>query len=131
MKFNFNHDDKRRCELLGIKYPADWSYGGCIHFKNLNNENFNLLAMENFIDPYDSQNDSPTADEFREFINKYPEVTAHGYAVSPDRYDYRVTIEGIEYYGIVSKEMLIDFINLCRYADEFIIEDDMLYCWFD
>lgn len=131
MNFEYNYDDKRRCELLGIKYPADWSHGGCIDFYRLDKKHLDMLFEENFINPYDAQNDSPYAGEFKEFIDKYPEITAHGYAISPERRDYRISIEGIEYCGSVSDEMRNDFINLCRYADEFICENNQLYCWYD
>ncbi len=127
----YNYDDKRRCELLGIKYPANWGYGGCINFEGLNKKRFDLLLEENFIDPDDSQNESPTAKEFKDFMDRYPDVTAHGYAISPDRCDCRITIEGISYNGSVSKEMMKDFIDMCRYADEFVCENNCLYCWYD
>ena len=126
----YNYDDKRRCEILGMQYPPKY-LGGCESFKGLTLEALDLLLDEDFIDPEECQNCSPTTMEFKDFMDMYPECTLHGYIVSPERHDYRVTIEGLEYCGDVPKEMLKLFINAFRHADEFICDDDYLYCWFD
>ena len=126
----YNYDDKRRCEILGISYPTAY-LGGCYSFDALTISQLETLLMENFIDPEECQNSSPNTMEFKAFIEAYPECTLHGYIVSPARDDYRITIEGLEYHGDVSKEMLMDFINTFRFADEFTCDDDYLYCWFD
>ena len=126
----YNYDDKRRCEIIGVEYPTPY-LGGCTSFKGLTLSQLNLLLDENFIDPEECQNCSPNTMEFKQFLEMYPEATLHGYIVTPDRDDYRVTIEGLEYHGEVSKELLSDFIDEFRYADEFEYGDDYLYCWFD
>jgi hypothetical protein len=64
-------------------------------------------------------------------MKKYPKVTAHGYAVSHNREDYSVGLEGLAYRGKTTKKMLKDFIYLCRLADEFVAEDNELYAWWD
>jgi hypothetical protein len=128
----FNKDTKRRAEILGI--PDDYPFGGIRKFKNATAEQIKTLIDENFLAPSDTQNDSPTAKEFLEFMEEYPEVKAHGYVVSPDRDDYRVTIEGLECPEFKLTEdsfgLYIDFIKLCRHADEFEI-DSCLYSWWD
>ena len=126
----YNYDDKRRCEIIGIDYPPKY-LGGCESFTGLTLYELNLLLNENFIDPEECQNCSPDTMEFKEFLVKYPEVTLHGYIVSPERDDYRVTIKGLEYCGDVSREMLKMFVDGYRFADDFICDDDYLYCWFD
>lgn len=126
----YNYDDKRRCEILGMQYPPKY-LGGCESFKGLTLEALDLLLDEGFIDPEECQNCSPTTVEFKEFMEMYPEVKLHGYIVSPERSDYRMTIEGLEYCGDVSKEMLQEFVNRYRFADDFICNDGYLYCWFD
>lgn len=126
----YNYDDKRRCEIIGLSYPPKY-LGGCEHFERLPLDDLNLLLDEGFIDPEECQNCSPTTMEFKEFMEMYPGVTLHGYIVSPERSDYRVTIEGFEYHGNVSKEMLKMFIDKFRFADDFTCDDDYLYCWFD
>ena len=126
----FNYDDKRRCEIMGISFPVNY-LGGCCGFEGLNLNQLNLLLNEGFIDPEEQQNCAPNTAEFKEFLEAYPDVTVHGYIISPDRTDYRVTIEGISYKGEVSTEMRQSFIEMFKFADEFDIEDDSLYCWFD
>lgn len=126
----YNYDDKRRCEIIGVSYPPEY-LGGCQSFKGLTLSQLNLLLDENFIDPEECQNCSPNTMEFKAFLETYPDATLHGYIVTPERSDYRVTIEGLEYHGEVSKQLLSDFIDMFRVADEFIHDDDYLYCWFD
>lgn len=126
----YNYDDKRRCEIIGMSYPPEY-LGGCQSFKGLTLSQLNLLLDENFIDPEECQNCSPDTMEFKAFLEMYPEVTLHGYIVTPNRHDYRITIEGLEYEGEVSKEMLGDFIDRFRFADDFSYGDEYLYCWFD
>ena len=126
----YNYDDKRRCEIIGMDCPPKY-LGGCKSFKGLTLSQLNLLLEENFIDPEECQNSSPTTIEFKEFLDRYPECTLHGYIVTPERSDYRVTIEGLEYCGDVPRDMLVDFINEFRYSDNFICDEDYLYCWFD
>ena len=126
----YNYDDKRRCEIVGIDCLEQY-LGGIKRFVGLKLPQLNLLLEENFIDPEECYNLSPDTMEFKAFLEVYPEAKLHGYLVSPERNDYRVTIEGVEYDGDVSKEMLMDFVDAFRYADEFTCEDDYLYCWFD
>ena len=125
-----NSDQVRRDEILGIDYHSDY-LGGTESFVGLTIDELNQLLRENFIDPYDRQNDSPTVDEFREFLTDHPEVTAHGYAVDKKRNDYRVSIEGIEFTGPVSIGTMLDFVKLCRYADEFECTQNRLRAWWD
>jgi hypothetical protein len=67
-------------------------------------------------------------------MQNYPEVRAHGYVVSPDRDDYRVTIEGLECPEFKLTEdsfgLYINFVKLCRHADELEINSE-LYSWWD
>ena len=126
----YNYDDKRRCEIIGLSYPPKY-LGGCQSFERLTLDKLQLLLNEGFIDPEECQNCSPSTMEFKEFLDAYPEATVHGYIVSPTRGDYRVTIEGMEYHGEVSKPMLADFVEMFRYADDLEYSSEYLYCWFD
>ena len=126
----YNYDDKRRCEIIGMNYPPEY-FGGCQHFVELTLSQLNSLLDEGFIDPEERQNCAPDTMEFKAFLETYPEATLHGYIITPDRDDYRVTIEGLEYHGEVSREMLSDFIDMFRTADDFIQDQEYLYCWFD
>lgn len=129
--FEYKYDDKRRCELLGLAYPPRYGLGGIAEFRDLKREQFEALLEENFLYPLDRQNEAPTAQEIYEFVEQYPEVTVHGYIIAPNRSDYRVTIEGIEYHGNVSDKMRKDYTSMFRHADDFVCDSDYLYCWFD
>lgn len=128
MRFEYNKDDKRRCEILGITPNY---MGGYYGIDKMNIEQLNMLLEENFIDPDECQNCSPSTMEFKEFMEAYPGVTAHGYIISPERGDYRVTIEGLNYVGDTTKEMLFEFMDLFRSADDFSCSEGHLYCWYD
>jgi hypothetical protein len=60
-----------------------------------------------------------------------PKFTAHGYAVSHERSDYRVSIEGVSCNKPYTKKELADFVHLCRRVDDLVIEDKKLYSWWD
>ena len=121
----------RRCEIMGWSYPEEYKSGGTRSFEGLDFSTAEALLLEGYLDENDSQNCSPTAKQFFEIMSKYPSITAHGYAVSPERNDCRVTIEGIEYNGIITWNMRADLIELCRYADTFDMTEDSFYCWYD
>ena len=110
--------------------PSKYS-GGVRCFEKLELKALEKLLDKGMIDPEGTQNYSPTVEEFYGFMQKHPLFTAHGYTVSPERDDCRTTIDGIEYNGAVTMEMVIDFTDLCKGADEFLVGTDHLYCWYD
>ncbi len=128
-----NKDVNRRDQIIfGKRYQEDdYRYGGIRHFDHLNLNTLKDLINENFIDKEECQNDSPSTEDIYEFIQSHPRFTCHGYAVSISRSDYRVTLEGVELNGWYSREELIDFIEMFRYADELCIGEENLYCWYD
>lgn len=128
-----NRDYHKRNEILfgdDIVDGEGW-LGGTRRFEELNLSQLKELVDNEFIDLEDCQNCSPSVGDFLEFMSKYPKVLAHGYAVSHNRDDYRVSLEGLYFKGRVSKELLKDFVYLCRHADEFNIGDNTLYSWWD
>jgi len=138
MEFKYNKDQKRRDSLLHV---ADWETKmqkemgfkideDFFHFGNLNAETLKILLDERFADPDERQNDSPSIQEFYEFMLLYPQYTAIGYAVGLGRYDYRTTVEGLEGNG-KTKKALVSFANMFYTADEFTFEDDYQRCWYD
>lgn len=123
--------DERDKIIFGEKYKQNKYLGGCRSFSDLDVDALKQLIDMNFIDLEECQNFSPSVEEFYEFMKSHPCITCHGYAVSPERSDYRVTIEGLEYIGIVTMEMLVDFVDMFREADEFSVSTNGLYCWYD
>jgi hypothetical protein len=128
---NLNREFKVRDSILGININWDTKSGGVVPYKDLDVNSFTALLRNKFIDPNEYQNESPSVRAFYFFMAKYPFALAHGYAVSPDREDYRVSIEGLfipkEY---VTNSVKEDFYNLCKDADEYHDSDD-LYSWWD
>ena len=104
--------------------------GGTRKFYHLPCSILENLVTEDFADPEETQNDSPTIREFIEFMKKYAGYTAHGYVVIDTRDDYRVSVEGIDKGDDAeSIEELKDFIKLCRWVDS--LDVDTMYCWYD
>lgn len=113
--------------------PKDWSHSmsGIFSFRNLSAMKCRELLEKGFADPEDCQNSAPSFLEITEFLERNPNFTGHGYAVSPDRNDYRVTIEGVEAHGPLSNSEKNEFVDLFRQADDFTLKDDVAFAWFD
>jgi hypothetical protein len=117
--FSFNLDYTLRDRLLRI-YPQ-WDRDdndGIASFDPLDHARLVVLISLNFVDPHSCQNQSPRVQCFLEFLHKHPSARALGYAVSPQREDYRVSIDGlvIPPEGITD-EALLDFIEFSVGAD--------------
>ncbi len=127
---NLNYKERDRL-LFG--QTIDWATepASVKRFSGAKIETLKDLLDQSFAHPNESQNESPTFADFLAFVEKYPFVTAHGYAVSPFRDDYRVTVEGLEFTGVVSEEVQRDFERMNDSADEFICTSERLFCWFD
>ena len=130
--FGLNRDIEKRDEIIFGKYePEAYRSGGMCRFENLSLEKLKQLVDLNFISLEERQNDSPSVREFIEFMEKYSGYTVMGYAISADRRDYRVSLEGIEKNNYVdSGEEISEFINLFGDADDFDTGHGM-YAWFD
>jgi hypothetical protein len=111
----------------------DWSHssGGTFSFKELTAVKCRELLNKGFADPEDCQDSAPSFKEITEFLERNPNFTGHGYAVSPDRNDYRVTLEGVESRGPISNKERNDFVYWFRQADDFSLSDDGAFAWFD
>jgi hypothetical protein len=129
-----NHDVNRRAEILNL--PDTNLDEDLTRFHGLDLERLNQLLDEHFISREGRQNCSPSTVEFRDFLEQWPEVEAHGYAVCARREDYRATIEGLEcdLTTVVSERrsaLRSAFHAFCRHADELEMEDDLLWSWWD
>ena len=120
--------DKERCKLVGVDTKN--FFGGCSRFEGMNAKTLQLLVDKGYADLEDNTNGSTTLGEYLEFMKEHPRFKAHGYIISNDREDRRITIEGLEAKRVTIKEM-VAFTNLDRFADEF--EATQLYCrsWWD
>jgi hypothetical protein len=130
-ELNRNHQERDRLLFGRVVQWGEEGLGGIEHFRGVGVDTLLALVARNYADPADSQNESPTLGEFIRFMEKYPQVTAHGYAVSPQRADYRVTVEGLEYAGPVGAELRREFEAMNAGADEYVCEGGQLFCWYD
>jgi len=132
--FEYNTDYKKRDQMVLGKI-IDWKKeknGGTEPFKDMSLELLNTLIEENFIDPKESQNYSPTTQEFLELMQKFPSLRAHGYVVSPERDDYRVAIEGVDGENFSLDDMQV-LLEALLHADslDFSIKDGSIRSWWD
>ena len=130
-----NKDYTRRDTLICGEGKHPYYIGGCYDFycdwKTLNN-----LVKEGFADPNECQNDSPSIKEFLELTEGLKGIKFKAYAVSPERQDYRITVDGIEAsiyeaYG----DDIAKLVQVCHEADEFDFSHEgynyILYAWWD
>jgi len=68
---------------------------------------------------------------FLDFMMEHPKFKAFGYAVSNNRDDYRITIEGLEAKDKLSAEDISDFAKVFSDADEFELTRRSARCWYD
>ncbi|MGS2614221.1 hypothetical protein ACVCAH_06775 [Micromonospora sp. LZ34] len=92
--FPYDRDSERRDSLIGID-PADPYTGGIASFGDLDAADLAALIEARFADPYERQNAAPTVWQIFRFLCEHPQVRAAGYVVSPDRPDYRTSLESI------------------------------------
>ena len=124
-KFEYNKDQKRRDEILGVK-----TSGGYTRYENCDVKTLKILIDEKFADPEEIQNESPCIGEFYDFMVEHPEFKAIGYVTGSKRDDYRVSVEGIE--GTPKDiESMFDFAITFRLADEFDLDETYARCWYD
>lgn len=130
-----NKDDVRRREIIQEKGIIDYRYFNdgkydILRYERLTGDALDTLIKEGFADEDEQQNACPCIREINKFIHEHPNFTAHGYIVTPERPDYRVSIEGVwgEDCDERDKE---DFIRIFRRADDFTINGGVCYCWFD
>jgi len=131
MRTDLNQDWKKRDKILWFNSDQGIEEGYDIyHFSGVTLETLEKLVNENFMDVEERQNSSPSVKEFMEFMKDHPDkFTAHGYAISHKRQDYRVSIEGIQQTGKMTYKEMADFAEFAHGADEFKVK--IGYCWWD
>lgn len=123
---NMNKNVLLRDQILAPYFTDKTYLGGVRSFAKLSSKIAQELLTHKFADPEDRQNDSPTFIEFVEFMCGHPEFKAHGYAVSKERPDYRITIEGLEAKN-PSAQASTKFKSFCKNADDLSNK----YSWYD
>jgi hypothetical protein len=131
--FEINRDYKLRDAILQI--DVDWERdefrGDLMHFDAIDIVQFKGLLVNRFINPNDIWNNAPSVRSFFTFMAENPGTRAHGYAISPFREDYRITIEGLLVApDDATSEIRDAFKNFSETADDVKI-GAMLWCWWD
>lgn len=127
-----NRDQRHRDSIIGDCF-TDSEYGGGIRrFEKLTAMQLHDLYAADFVED-EVWNDCPGNRAFMDFMDRNPGVTAHGYVVDNSREDYRLTIEGVEFFGKVTSQMREAFETrgVFESADEKQIGNNYLYCWYD
>jgi len=100
------------------------------YFDQLDADTLQQLIDLKFADPKEKQEDAPTIANFLKWLRDNPDYKAHGYVVSINRDDYRVSIEGVD--GCAkTPEALNRFIKMFRKANEFHVDADYQRAWYD
>ena len=125
--------DQRDQIIFGENYNAKKYGGGLRYFDELTIIQIDQLEELGILDANECQNDSPTIGEMLEFLRarKTDGWYVHGYCIDPNRDDFRITFEGVGKKTPPSKQDIIDFTALFRWADEFYVDNDGLRCWYD
>ena len=130
-KTDLNKDDALRQKIMG--FTANYE-GGICRFYRMPLDTLNSLVENGLADLDDRQNESPSIREYLGLLRKHPSEPAalHGYLVSPDRDDCRITIEGLECTS-ANKYFISDLRSLLKnYPCGVIkIKRGHQYCWYD
>ena len=111
----------------------NYQLGGVAWFDEMSVETAKKLIEKGYIDPDDAQNNAPCAQEMVDFCDDGSgKWYLHGYVVSRDRDDSRISFEGVGSHGPITAEDALWFTKAFRYADNLNVEiGGEAYCWFD
>ncbi len=127
----YNMDYKLRDSMLEFDpLFGDKENYDVAHFHDLDAETLEKMIELGFADPEETQNYSPSIAEFLQFMQSNSGFKAHGYVVSHERPDYRLTIEGLAGHATDFDDMQ-NFMYAFRQADEFTCEVGTQYAWYD
>jgi hypothetical protein len=124
-----------REKLLAPYYLKDGGTSGIRYFEGVPLNVLEKLIKHRLVEMEPWNSCDGVAELFRPFMRRNPSFTAHGYAISSEREDSRVTIEGVEREAPFTKAELADFARTFAGADDLVIDDDpacnYLRCWYD
>ncbi len=100
-------------------------WGGIKRYMDLDVGTLEKLIEKGYADVDEKQNEAPCIGGFLELMKQYPTLKAHGYWVTRERDDSRISIEGVE------GKCPSDIAMLFKHADDFEYKDGNLYVWYD
>ncbi|GLW31135.1 hypothetical protein Areg01_40750 [Actinoplanes regularis] len=130
--FPFNRDAARRDRLLpflDLLGNGETFTGGAGFFGPVDAAGLAVLLDGKWLDPDDRQNAAPSAWEIFQFVCDHPGTHAQGYAISPDREDYRVSLETV-WAPEIDNALRADALEFCADADA-LETSDHLECFWD
>ena len=130
MDFEYNKDWKLRDSMLNDVYGNKQEAYDIFRFDGVTAETLQKLVDLKYADPYEYQNGAPPIGGILEFLKENPDFTAHGYAVTVRRDDYRISLEGVEG-NSRDFDQISRFMNMFRFADEFETGIGYQRAWFD
>jgi hypothetical protein len=130
--------------IIGDCFDRGDYLGGTKRFTGLSVERLSKIIELDLCDVEDRQNDAPTIAAFHKFMQKWPDLKAHGYAVHHSRKDYRLSIEGLELrvnsvdldepaFMKKFRQLAAEFKKFCKGANDLRVEikNGRLYSWWD
>lgn len=132
--YKYNTNEKVRDAIIFGEHDKKKYSGGIRRFSYLDATTLKQLIAFGFADPDDRQNFAPTLAEFLTFLENHPKFTAHGYVVTNERDDYRLSIEGVECETmgeVLDIYDASDFGEMFHDADEFEVTPTSAWCWYD
>ncbi|BCJ48202.1 hypothetical protein GCM10010168_25620 [Actinoplanes ianthinogenes] len=130
--FPFNKDAASRDRLLDfidLLGNGETFTGGAGSFGPLDAAGLAALFEGRWLDPDDRQNAAPSAWDIFQFVCAHPGAFAQGYAVSPDRDDYRVSLETV-WAPQIDEPLRAAALEFCVDADA-VETSDHLECFWD
>ena len=131
MELNRERVHQRDLVLFNEPYDESKYAGGIRHFSELYGDDLQELFRLGVIDPRDAQNCCPNVTKIAAFLKDHKNFSAHGYAVSKKRDDYRVSLEGVACGPGYSMQDVWDFFRLFKAPDEFRVDELGMRCWYD
>lgn len=131
---------KARDQYIKDHADLDSEYiGGIKRFNGLHIKDVEyLMDVIGAADPDDRQNEAPSIQELVDFASNYADdydITFRGYVVSPDREDYRMSIDGIRIYSDtdIAAQDHDDFMDLVHdhFADDVTSAPNVFDAWWD
>lgn len=119
-----------RDKFLSPYFTTKEYNGGWKHFSNVPLDVLKLCVKKKWLNPKSTQNNSPATSEFIKFLKSHSEFTAHGYVISAERDDCRITIEGLEGEAKDEKSAL-EFMKFNANADELTADNNHYISWWD
>ena len=131
MKRTYKDRDEFMKQFCGDPSKLDEKYD-CMAFAGMTREALQVCLDKGWTTKDEAQNSAPNVGEILDFLKDNPAFKAHGYVVTAERQDARISVEGVQASGAPA-EQVQEFINMFRHADNFdaSLESGDCFAWFD